>query len=157
VPKRFAARIDHLNLPDNRLKTIPNVRYQIALAAFEPEKLFDAMRKDISKDRRILSLMEKVQIKASKGLERYYPAAWPARVEIRTDEHKYSCKMLHPRGDSCNRFSWDEVIHKFNGLVKPILGEAAREQVAHWVQHADANRNTTQLLNLLSPSLEDET
>lgn len=157
VPKRFAARIDHPNLPDNRLKTIPNVRYQIALAAFEPEKLFDAMRKDISKDRRIPSLMEKVQIKASKGLERYYPAAWPARVEIRTDAHKYSCKMLHPRGDSCNRFSWDEVIHKFNGLVVPVLGEAAGEQVAQWVQHADANRNTTQLLKLLSPGLEDET
>ncbi len=154
VPKRFAARIDHPNLPDNRLKTIPNVRYLIALAAFEPEKFSDPMHIDISQDSRIPLLMKKVQINASKELERHYPVAWPARVEIRAGARKYSCKMLHPRGDSCNRFSWGEVVRKFNGLVRPVIGDAAAEQIARWVQHADANGDMPQLLKLLSPGRE---
>ncbi|MFC2007890.1 MmgE/PrpD family protein [Chloroflexota bacterium] len=150
VPKWHVSMVDRQKLPENRLESIGHLRYQMALVAYHPEKLLDVLRENLIKDSRVSTLMEKVHIKSSRELERHFPRAWPARVEVKTDKRRYSCKMLHPKGDSCNRFSWDEVISKFGWVAKPAFDEAAIEQVANSVRKLDAGTSLAHLKGLLT-------
>lgn len=138
VPKRFIKRIDHAVVPDNRLKTIPNVRYLMALAIIDPDRLFDLYRRDSIKNReKIKDIMGKIHIKESKELELYYPESWPAKVIVETDSKKYPCTMLHPKGDWCNRLNWEDVIKKFKRLTKSILKGRKRDKLIEMIKNIE--------------------
>jgi 2-methylcitrate dehydratase PrpD len=150
VPRQFLAIIDHPHVPKNRRESIISVQYQIALAAFSPNGLFDVKREHVANDDRIMTLMEKIHVKPSKELEQYYPSVWPARVEIRADRKHYVKELLHPKGDIHNAFSWEEVASKFRWVTTPVLSEAVIEKVAHLVRTIDAKAHLTGLLELLT-------
>ena len=85
VPGRFSLTINHPGLPANHLQSVSSVQYQIAMAAFHPQSLTDLKREQLIGGRRVKALMEKIQVRASRELERYYPSVWPARVEVTID------------------------------------------------------------------------
>jgi 2-methylcitrate dehydratase PrpD len=150
VPRQFLTIIDHPHVPKNRRESIISVQYQIALAIFSPKGLFDVKREYVAKDARIITLMDKIRVKPSEELERYYPSVWPARVEIRADRQHYVKEMLHPKGDIHNAFGWEEVISKFRWVATPVISEAVIEKIAHLVRTIDTEAHLTSLLELLT-------
>ena len=149
VPTRIVIRIDHPKLPENRLETIPNIRYLMALGAFVPKRLLDVKRKRLLKSDRVSRFMRKVHIKPSKALEREYPMAWSAKVEVKTNRGKFSYHMRHPKGDSRNRLSRDEVAAKFKGVTKHVLDGPATKKVIQSSWELDTSKSLSGLLKLL--------
>lgn len=150
VPERFIGIIDHPNLPANHRESMVSVQFQMAILAFDPNSLLDAKRDNLRRDERIKCLIERIHVKPSEELERYYPAVWPARVEVRAGGQKYSYEMLHPRGDPRNRFSWQEVISKFGWVARSALDDVLLEKVPNLVREIEVDKNLAELLELFN-------
>ena len=104
---------------------------------------------DARTDSLIVKLADKITIKPSPELMQYYPAAWPALVEVKTGKRRYSVKMLHPKGDADNRFTWDELSAKFMRAAKVTIGEEAGRQVVSLVKEIDTAPSLAPLIKLL--------
>ena len=152
VPGNFMSIIDKPQMPDNRLQTISSVQYQIALAAFDPDGLFDIRREQVNCDTRVRNLMNKVQVKPSRELERSYPSVWGARVEVKTEERGHSRKVLYPKGDPRSMMNWDEVIAKFKWLAGPALGDRSAAEVIDFISTMENQESLSSLLESLTLS-----
>jgi 2-methylcitrate dehydratase PrpD len=150
VPKSFVAMIDRPRLPENQIESVLSVQYQIALMALYPEALLDVKRERLIKDDQISGLIKKIYVKPSEELERRYPAASPARVEVNTGNQSFTLEIVHPRGHPNNRFNWQEVIGKFRWVTKPIIEEGKANQLAHLIRDLDEGMNLTDLLESLA-------
>lgn len=126
VPAAQLRVIDHPEMPGSRMGSIVSVQYQIAMAL---------NRTTPSTDDRIREMMTKVRVERAQELEGYYPDAWPGRVEIRTDDRRFSRTVIHPFGDARNPFDRDFVAKKFRRLAAPQLGMKAAENLMDQVRH----------------------
>ncbi len=150
VPRNFMSIIDKPQLPGNRLQTISSVQYQMALAAFDIDGLFDIRRERVNSDPRVRNLMNKIRVKPSRELERSYPSVWGARVEVKTEERRYSRKVLYPKGDPRSMMSWDEVIAKFKWLAGPALGDSSATKVIDFIATLENQESLSSLLESLT-------
>jgi 2-methylcitrate dehydratase PrpD len=123
VPAAYAKMIDQPELPGNRLASIANVRYQLALAAYAPERLSDAVREQLLANDQIAAFVEKIEVRADPELERYYPRAYPARVTLTLGSGAEKSREIRDApGDPGTGFGWDEVAAKY-----PMLPSAVRD------------------------------
>src|SRR5579875_3649397 len=123
VPAAYAKMIDQPELPGNRLASIANVRYQLALAAYAPERLSDAVRERLLANDQIAAFVEKIEVRADPELERYYPRAYPARVTLTLGSGAEKSREIRDApGDPGTGFGWDEVAAKY-----PMLPSAVRD------------------------------
>src|SRR5438309_181771 len=99
VPPAYLRLIDHGVAPGDRSSHLTSVSYQMALAAFAPDALFDAKQVPERVSGEIGAFMAKVTVKAEDGLLRHYPKSWPARLEIATPRGKHERVVIHVPGD----------------------------------------------------------
>ena len=92
---------------------MPATPYQLALIAHAPDGLHDVARTNPIHDDRIAAFMAKVEVAADEGLAGYYPARWPARVEVETDAGRRMELVLDAPGDPGSRFDFDQARAKF--------------------------------------------
>jgi 2-methylcitrate dehydratase PrpD len=151
VPKRFLPMLQRPATPLNRLSSL-GAYYQIALAAFAPEILLDPGRENLPWDPRFDALMGKITVKASRSLDPYYPVTWPAGVEIKTQTRRYSCRMLHPKGDSDNSLTWEEITAKYLRAVEPLIGRLRARRTVSLIRSLDSPDSLSQLLKVLTKS-----
>src|SRR5262249_35752915 len=85
VAKAYIQTIDRPKLPTSRQDSFANLRYQFALAAYEPDGLYDVARDDLRIDGRFDALAKKIVIRHGADLDAHYPRHWPARVSIIDD------------------------------------------------------------------------
>jgi 2-methylcitrate dehydratase PrpD len=150
VPKSFVPMIDRPGLPESQIESVLSVQYQIALMAFHPEALFDVKRERLTRGDETIGLMRKIYVKPSEDLERRYPAASPARVEVKTGKQSFTQEIVYPKGHPKNRFSWQEVIDKFTRVTGPIIREQKGSQLAQLIRTLADGTNLTKLLESLS-------
>lgn len=96
------------------------VRYRRAfLAEYE-----DAARADPGVHR----LAGLVDCRGDDALDARFPAAWPARVEVRTVRGKvHGAEVPHPRGSPRNPLGWDALCAKARALTDGILPPSAQD------------------------------
>src|SRR5439155_20756360 len=94
---------------------------------------------------RVRGLMAKTRVSRARDLDRHYPRAWPARVEIRANGRRYGRLVLHPRGDARNPFGWDDMSRKFLALAGPAIGEANAGRIVDEMRGARATADTPAL------------
>jgi 2-methylcitrate dehydratase PrpD len=128
LPEGQRAIVDRPALPSSRFESIVSVQYQIALALLAPDRLTDVRRTPPFVDARVRRLMSRVRVRRAPELDRRYPRAWPARVDLRTHGRRHRRIVMHPRGDSRNPFEWNDEAQKFCQLAGPILGVTAAEE-----------------------------
>ena len=148
LPEPQRAIVDRPELPATRFASIVSVQYQIALVLIAPERLFDVRRTPPFVDDRLGVLMSKIRLRRAPDLDRHYPRAWPARVEITSGGRRYSRLVLHPRGDARNPFGWDDVLQKFLALAGPAIGEASASRVVAGMRDAPASADMPALWEL---------
>ena len=139
LPEAQRAIVDHPAPPASRFASIVSVQYQIALALTAPDRLLDVRRTPPFVDDRLRALMSKIRVRRARELDKHYPNAWPARVEITAGGRRYSRFVLHPRGDAHDPFGWDDVARKFLALAGPVIGEAAAGRAVTGLRRAGAN------------------
>jgi 2-methylcitrate dehydratase PrpD len=118
VPGAYHAMIDRPNLPSGRQDTFASVQYQLALAAYAPDRLYDVTRASIAGAPEIDSFMGKVRVATDPALDAAYPRTWPASVTVTTDDGTlHVVEMQRPLGDPGTGFGWDAAIAKFDRAV----------------------------------------
>lgn len=114
VPKAYIQMIDRPQLPSSRQESFANLRYQFALAAYEPDALYDVARDELPIDGRFDALAKKIHVSHGADLDAHYPRHWPARVSIvdgAGTEHVET--VLQSPGDADNPLDWNTLMAKF--------------------------------------------
>jgi 2-methylcitrate dehydratase PrpD len=124
LPQPQRTIVDRPSPPMTRFASIVSVQYQVALALVAPERLHDVQRTPPLVDDRIRELMSKIRVRRARDLEKHYPRAWPARVEITSGGRRYSRLVLYPHGDARDPCGWDDMERKCVALAAPAIGEA---------------------------------
>lgn len=150
VPGAVAAMINNAQLPVSRLESIVGLQYQMALAAFYPEVLFDVNREFLPDDQEIVDFMKKVLVQRSEELEKEYPRIWPARVEVRCGSNRFASEVMCLTWDSCEELGWEEIEAKFGRVAGPIVGRELAGHIIESVRNLETLENVAGLVDLLS-------
>jgi 2-methylcitrate dehydratase PrpD len=125
VPPPYLRMIDHGVVTGDRASHLTSVSYQMALAAFVPEALFDVEKAPERVSGEMGAFMAKVTVKADDDLLHHYPKAWPARLEVTTPGGARERLVIHVPGDPQRPFDESQVAAKFRRVVVPSIGEGA--------------------------------
>lgn len=139
LPEPQRAIVDRPAPPATRFASIVSVQYQVALALIAPDRLLDVRRTPPFLDDRVRRLMSKIRVRRARDLDRHYPRAWPARIEIRANGRRHDRLVLHPRGDARNPFGWDDMSQKFLALAGPVIGETSAGRIVGQMRGAVAS------------------
>ena len=128
VPEQYRGMIDIAGFPEAREASVVSVRYQMALAAFYPDGLYDLHRKDLKDDQRIRALLPKIQVNVRDEYTARYPRKWPALVRVRVGGKTLEREVISPPGDPDLPMSLEDVARKIANLTVGILsGDEGRE------------------------------
>lgn len=129
VPKAYAGMISQKLDPAVHASTYVSGAGLAAIAALQPDALYDIERESVTHDARIMELAGKGQVIADRELDSLYPVRWPARIEVTTRSGTLRHEMLEPKGDPGNPIGDRELEDK----VTRVLQKARRaDLVALW-------------------------
>jgi 2-methylcitrate dehydratase PrpD len=137
VPTDFARMIDHGAEAGNRLSSITSAAYQLALAAFHHDGLFDVARDSLHTSDDISAFMPKVNVTGDDELDRHLPDHWPAAMEVKVGRRSETTLMLDAPGDPSRPYTFDQVGQKFHALADRLVGP---DKVDAWVRNLDLSR-----------------
>ncbi len=136
VPPAYADMISGQASPQNRSTTFSSVRYQMALAAFHLDGLYDVCREQIVWSEKIVDLMGRISVERDETLSAHYPLRWPATVAIQTKgaDAPLVRTELDAHGDPGARFDDAALLEKASRVLDPLVAAGA---AAKWL--ADVN------------------
>ncbi len=107
VPPAYRQMIDRPNLPTQRIESLLGVQYQLALAAFAPQALDDALRRSLPAGAGIADFMARVELRADEVLGAQFPRVWGSRVTVtlRSGEELFA-EVLDPPGSGRRPLDW---------------------------------------------------
>lgn len=135
VPSAYVGMIGAPVDAQNRSTTFASVRYQMALALFHPESLYDIERDRLPLDARMETFMATVHIEADDSLAAAYPIRWPAKVVVDADGASVEHTVLDAPGDPGRRFDDRALADKAGRILDPVIGVAERTA---WLDAASA-------------------
>jgi 2-methylcitrate dehydratase PrpD len=150
VPRQYSQMIDRPGFPEDRLGSITSVRYQLALAAFYEDDLFDVERKVLRDEKKVRAFMQKIHVTASDPFTAIYPKKWPGKIALRVDGRKYEHEVLAPRGDSDQPMTWEEVEEKAKRISRPFFNPSRIEKLGAYVKGLEKMEKIDGLLDLLT-------
>jgi 2-methylcitrate dehydratase PrpD len=86
-------------------------------------------------DRTVLDCARKVTLSVDPALDAMFPAAVPARIEVRTGRGRFSRTVVAPRGEPRNPLDWDDLRAKFQSVARTRISPAV---AAALIQAVDA-------------------
>lgn len=140
VPSAYAGMISQKLDPAIRSSAYVSGAGLAAIAALDPDALYDVERTSALADPRIRALAAKGRVVADPAFEKHYPARWPARIEVTTASGKLQHEVLEPSGDPGNPISDEQLAEKslriltHAGLAathEPLIAVTARPFVSH--------------------------
>jgi 2-methylcitrate dehydratase PrpD len=108
-----------------RASTIVSAAFQIGLAAYHRERLYDIERADAMNEKAALAFAGKVEIVADDSLLEFFPATFPAEVEVTAGGKTLRQRVTAANGDPGRAFDDAALADK----AKRILGAASAEFV----------------------------
>jgi len=121
VPPPYAPMLDRDPPRSNRLATLVNAPWQLALAALQPALLDDVGREVWPEDPRLPALAARIQVVADPALDALYPDAFPARVVVRVGGARHEMLVTDSPGDPALPFDASQLIDK----ARRMLGTGA--------------------------------
>jgi 2-methylcitrate dehydratase PrpD len=138
VPAQYRAMIDRTKRPRSKTES-RGIHYQLALAAFYPQELFDIERSVLrTSEPRVIRLMDNVTVTASGALTQLYPQVWPGAVRVRTLQGTFEREVLHPRGDSENPLGWHGLEQKWAAIFQSVPTTIGLDKLAALARSDDA-------------------
>ena len=149
VPRQYVKMIDHGSLPEGRLSSIVSIQYQLALASFYEEDLFDVQRKVIRDEEKIIAFMQKIHVKPSPRFTEMYPLRWPGKVIVKASGQEYEHEVLAPKGDPDQPLTWEDVARKIERLTCRFFEPAEMEALGAAIKALDGTTNLEAFFNAL--------
>jgi 2-methylcitrate dehydratase PrpD len=150
VPQQYSRMIDRETFPEDRLSSMTSIRYQLALAAFHEEDLFDAQRKTLRDTEKVRTFMKKVHVTPSPVLTALYPSQWPGTVSLKMTGGRYQHEVIAPKGDSEQPMTWEEVEDKIERFTHRFLENTRIKEMKFFVKDLDRMESLDGLLRALS-------
>src|SRR6516164_824784 len=123
VPPAYAGMIATKAQDGVRTTTLVSAARQLALLACDPARLYDVDRGEAVSDPAIRALEAKIAIVAEPELAQYYPAAWPAEVEVRgIDGRTRRERVIAAPGDPTRRLDDEALDTKAHNLLDRLIG-----------------------------------
>lgn len=123
IPQQYSQMIDRPDFPEARMPSIVSVQYQMALAAYYEDDLYDLQRKKLRDVEQVRALIKKVQLETSPEYTSLYPKKWAGKITLRASGKTYEHEVLSPRGDPVHPLEWIEVGDKIKrvnqGMIEP--------------------------------------
>jgi 2-methylcitrate dehydratase PrpD len=130
VPAQFRAMIDRSKRPRSKTES-RGIHYQLALAAFYPDELYDIERAELRTDeKRMLRLIDAITVTASDAMSALYPRVWPGAVTVQTAAGTFEREVQHPRGDRANPLSWTDVESKWEKIFHSVPAAVSIAELA---------------------------
>jgi len=149
VPGQYSQMLDGQGFPRNRLDSVTSIRYQLALAAFYEDDLFDVERKVLRNEERVKTFMEIIRVTPDDRLSAMYPNKWPGKVVLQKGKHRFEHEVLSPRGDVDQPMTWEDVKQKLEKLGRPFFEPAKAEKLGEIIKGLDAMERVDNLLRFL--------
>jgi 2-methylcitrate dehydratase len=136
--------------PETRETADHSLPYCLAIGLIEKEVGLDQFRRDQWKDPEILKLMSKIKVTADPELEKLFPKARPADLEIITTKgEKLRARVDYPKGDPRNPMTDQEVQAKFRKLTEPLMAKEQINRIIEAVNNVENINDTNELMELL--------
>lgn len=117
VPGAYRDMIDRPALPTQRIESLLSVQYQIALAALEPEALYDALRPVLRTDELAAGVMARIEVRADAGLDRHFPLVWGSAVTLQwRSGEQATAEVLEPEGSGRRELGWPALRAKLDRI-----------------------------------------
>ena len=129
VPPPYLKMTDHGVVSGDRASHLTSLPYHLAIAACDPDAAFDIAQSPPSVPEPVRAFMAKVTVLADATLLSHYPAAWPARLVVRTADGAHQRLMLNVPGDPARPLSDAELAIKFRRFVAGAAGGPAAESL----------------------------
>lgn len=158
VPRQYSQMIDKPGFPEDRLGSITSIRYQLALAAFHEEDLFDVERKALRDEKKVHSFMQKIHVSPSDSMTAIYPKKWPGKISLRADGKRYEHEVMAPQGDSDQPMTWEDIEQKTKRITRGFFDPSKIEKLSACVKGLESMEKVDPLLDILncaSPSAND--
>ncbi len=134
VPEQYRQMIDRSSPVEERLGSITSLQYQIALAAYYPEDLYDIHRETFRTEPGFLELMKKIHVRSLPEYTAMFPKTWPGKVRVQAAGALWEQEVLTPRGEPQRPLSWQELERKVGLITRGRLGEAATGRLRTMIQ-----------------------
>ena len=152
VPRQYSQMIDKPGLPDDRLGSITSVGYQLALAAFYEDDLFDIERRLLRNEKKVEAFIQKVHVTPSDPLTAMYPKKWSGKVVLRAAGKPYEQEVLSPRGDADQPMTWEDVEQKAKRISRRFFDPERVAKLGAAVKGLDSMGRVDPLVHLLHRS-----
>jgi 2-methylcitrate dehydratase PrpD len=123
VPPPYARMIAIRPEAGVRASTIVSAAFQMGLAVHHPERLYDIEREGAMNETAALEFAQKVEIVADDSLLEFFPANFPAEVEVTAGGQTYRKRVTAAYGDPTRALDDTKLQYK----AERILGEASTE------------------------------
>ena len=154
VPEQYSQMIDRSGFPEDRLGSITSVQYQLALAAFYEEDLYDSERNTLRDVEKVRTLMKKVRVTPSSSLTAIYPRKWPGKISLTVGGKRYEQEVLSPKGDADQPMTWDDVDRKLKLATRQMVEPKRIDRLRELVRELDETKRLDGLITPLSPGRE---
>lgn len=118
VPSAYRAMVDRAAPPTQRIESMIGVQYQLALATFAPQSLYDVVRAETPTPPEFAALMAKIEIRADEALDARFPRQWGGRVTVRfrSGEERTS-EVLDPEGGAARPLDLVGIERKYTRIL----------------------------------------
>ena len=153
VPRQYSQMIDRPGFPEDRLGSITSIRYQLALAAFYEEDLFDVERKVLRDEKKVHAFMQKIHVSPSDSMTAIYPKKWPGKISLRVDGKRYEHEVMSPRGDSDQPMTWEDIEQETKRITGKFFDPARIDKLGACIRSLEAMQKLDTLLDILNRAL----
>jgi 2-methylcitrate dehydratase PrpD len=124
--------------------------YLIARALTDGRILLDTFTDEAARDKKVLALLDKIEMKVDPKLVSGSDGSRPATVTIRlTSGQTLTLHQTFPKGSPQVPMTPEERLAKFRDCTRPALGNAASERALSYINQLETMTNVRQLAALL--------
>jgi 2-methylcitrate dehydratase PrpD len=145
VPPHYARMISTQAEAGARASTIVGAAFQMGLALHRPERLYDIERADAMAETTALEFARRVEVVPDDSLLEFFPASFPAEVEVTADGQTHRKRVTAAYGDPARALDDAKLRYK----AERILGEASKPAIDIGLAGFDSNDGCRRLADAM--------
>ena len=129
APPAYVGMIGLRADPATPASSFVSVAFQMGLAAFRRDRLWDVDRTAVMDDPQVRALAARVSVEADPALAAEFPRRWPARIVVEANGSATTRSISISPGDPDNRLDDDAFARKAHRILDPLFGAPMADEI----------------------------
>jgi Uncharacterized protein involved in propionate catabolism len=139
------------NRPQNVSEAQFCIPYGLAVTLYDKSAAMEQFTADRIRDKRVLELAARVNVRSSPRFSEQYPQNWGCEVTVLTRAgKKYQKHIVNAKGDHDNPLAFADLVGKFKSLSKATFPDGKLDEIISTLMHADALDDTGRLARFIA-------